>query len=218
MKKKIIIIGGGSLLNVCSEIIKLNKYHIYGYVNDSITIYPNTFKLKYLGNIKSLTKNHINKYKFVIAIGDNFIRMKAYKFLLNKFKKINLVNLIHPSVLIGHNVKMGQGNIFCPNTNININTQIGNLCIFNSKNSIDHDNLIENFVSTGPGVTTGGHVIIKNSVFLGINSSVKNNITMDQNSILAGGSFLRKNAKKNSIYSGVPSIFLKKRKPSDKYL
>lgn len=218
MKDRIIIIGGGSLLNVCSEIIKLNKNQIYGYINNNISIYPNTFKVKYLGNIKSLTNNHINKFKFILAVGDNFKRMETYEYLLNKFKKIKLVNLIHPSVLIGHNVKIGHGNIICPNTNININTQIGNFCIFNSNNSIDHDNLISNFISTGPGVTTGGHVIIKDSVFLGMNSSVKNNITMDKNSILAGGSFLRKNAKKNSIYSGVPSKFLKKRKSSDRYL
>lgn len=218
MKDKIIIIGGGSLLNVCSEIILLNKNQIYGYINDKISVYPNIFKAKYLGNIETLNKKHVKNFKFIFAIGDNFIRMKTYKYLINKFKKIKLVNLIHPSVLIGNNVKIGHGNIICPNTNININTQIGDFCIFNSKNSIDHDNLISNFVSTGPGVTTGGHVIIKDSVFLGMNSSVKNNIILNNNSILAGGSFLRENAKKNSIYSGVPSKFLKKRKPSDRYL
>ena len=165
MKDKIIIIGGGSLLNVCAEIIKLNKNHTHGYINDKKSIYQNTFKVKYLGNIKTLTKHHFLKYKFVLAIGDNFRRMKTYKYLLNKFKKINLINLIHPSVLIGQNVKIGKGNIICPNTNINLNTKIGNLCIFNSKNSIDHDNIIANFVSTGPGVTTGGHVIIKDQFF-----------------------------------------------------
>jgi sugar O-acyltransferase (sialic acid O-acetyltransferase NeuD family) len=218
MKDKIIIIGGGSLLNVCVEIIKLNKNHTHGYINDKKSTYQNIFKVKYLGNINTLTKNHFLKYKFVLAIGDNFRRMETYKYLLNKFKKINLINLIHPSVLIGQNVRIGKGNIICPNTNINLNTKIGNLCIFNSKNSIDHDNIIANFVSTGPGVTTGGHVIIKESVFLGINASVKNNIILDKNSILAGGSFLRKNTKKNSIYTGVPSKFLKKRKPGDKYL
>lgn len=218
MKNKIIIIGGGSLLNVCAEIIKLNKDHIHGYINDKMSIYQNTFKVKYLGNIKILNKNHTHRFKFVLAIGDNFRRMNTYKYLINKYKKINLINVIHPSVLIGQNVRLGEGNIICTNTNINLNTQIGNLCIFNSKNSIDHDNSIANFISTGPGVTTGGHVIIKDSVFLGINASVKHNTTLEKNSILAGGSFLRKNAKKNSVYSGVPSKLIKKRKQGDKYL
>ena len=133
MKDKIIIIGGGSLLNVCAEIIKLNKDQTHGYINDKLSIYQNTFKVKYLGNIKTLTKNHIQKFKFVLAIGDNFRRIKTYKYLLNKYKKINLVNLIHPTVLIGKNVRLGEGNIVCANTNINLNTKIGNLCIFNSK-------------------------------------------------------------------------------------
>ena len=62
MKDKIIIIGGGSLLNVCAEIIKLNKDQIHGYINDKLSIYQNTFKVKYLGNIKTLTKNHIQKF------------------------------------------------------------------------------------------------------------------------------------------------------------
>ena len=219
MKNKLIIIGDGSLLNVCAEIAYLSKkFYSVGYMSEKETIYRNIFNIKYLGSIKNLSSKDIKKFKFILAIGDNFIRYKIYQTLLKKFSQINFINLNHPSVIFAKNIQIGKGNIFCANSNININVQIGNFCIFNSRNSIDHDNTISDFVGTGPGAVTGGHVTIKKFSFMGINSCIKNNIIMNENSILAGGSFLRKNAKKNSVYSGVPARFLKKRSTGEKYL
>ena len=219
MKNKLIIIGGGSLLNVSAEIVFLSKkINLVGYISEKKTPYKNIYNIKYLGSMNDISNKQIEKFEFILAVGDNFLRYKIYKKLLKKFNKISFVNLIHPSVIISKNTKIGKGNIICGNSNININTQIGNFCILNSRNSIDHDNEISDFVGTGPGVTTGGHVVINKFSFLGINSSIKNNIIINENSIVAGGSFLRKNTKKNSIYSGVPAKFLKERLVGEKYL
>ena len=77
---------------------------------------------------------------------------------------------------------------------------------------------MESFSSTGPGAITGGNVKLKNFSHLGIGCVVKNNIVINENVICGGKSYVNKSCKKNSVYFGVPSKFIKSRKLGQKYL
>ena len=75
----------------------------------------------YLGHEDTYTAE--DKDFLLIAIADVNTRDLLYRKLKNK--NYNFFNYIHESVIIGEDVKFGEGNIVCPNsvltTNININ-------------------------------------------------------------------------------------------------
>ena len=70
------------------------------------------------------------------------------------------------SSIISSNVKIGKGSVILQNAVINSGTKIGEHCIINTSCSVDHDNIFEDFSSTGPRVTTAGKVNTKSFLLL----------------------------------------------------
>ena len=71
---------------------------------------------------------------------------------------VNLPVLIHPSAIIGEQVEMADGTVIMAGVIINSCTKIGRGCIINTASTIDHDNIIEDYVHISPGVHLAGNV------------------------------------------------------------
>lgn len=219
--KKIVIFGsGGHAKVILSEILKFKKkYEFFGFVDNSkkigsTIIEINKKKFKILNTKKIKNKN----FHGIIGIGDNYLRYKEFLKIGKIFKNIKWESIISKDSQINPNTKIGKGSVVLSNTFISTGTEIKDHCIINSSNSIDHDNIFNNFSSSGPGVITGGTVHVDKFSHLGIGCIVKNNISIKENVICGGKSYINKNCKKNSIYFGIPSKFKKFRKLGEKYL
>ena len=93
---------------------------------------------------------------------------------------------------------------------INTGTKIGKHCIINTKSSLDHDNIIENYVHISPGATLAGTVHIKEKTWICAGATIINNITIAKNNIIGAGSVVIKDInKEDSIYVGVPTRKIK---------
>ena len=57
--------------------------------------------------------------------------------------------IISKNAKISINVKIGDGTVVISGSSINIGSKIGSHCLINSSSSIDHDNIFEDFSSTG---------------------------------------------------------------------
>ncbi len=216
MKKKIVIFGsGGHSKVVFSEIIKLKKYIILGFIDDLqhkrkkiITFRNKTYYN--LGKIEDLIKSNKDKKKSknnfygIIGIGSNNIRNK----IVNKVSKIDKLfkweSIISKDCILNGDVKIDEGSLVLSGVIINTQSKIGKHCIINTSSSIDHDNHFKNFSSCGPGVITGGNISIGEKSHLGIGSVVKNGIKIGKNTIIGGNSFVNKGCADNSLYYGVP--------------
>lgn len=218
--KNIIIFGNGNHSKVVfSEILKLKEYNILGFIGTStkkklIIKYRNK-KYFNLGTNKIL-KNYNNLYG-VIGVGDNYVRKKIYK-EIKILKKIKWAKIISKNSILNGNVKIGPGSIIISGSIINNGAKIGSHCIINTSSSIDHDNVFENFSSSGPSVTTGGNVKVCQFSHLGIGSTIKHGVTIGANTIIGGKSFVNKDCLKNKIYFGVPAKIFKNRKLGNTYL
>ena len=87
---------------------------------------------------------------------------------------------------------MKRGTVVMPGAIVSAGTKIGEFCIINTNSSIDHDNIFENYSSTGPGVTTGGNVELGQCSHLGIGSTVKHQISIGDNTIIGAQSLVLK--------------------------
>ena len=219
--KNIVIFGsGGHAKVILNEILDLkNKYNFLGFVDslkkngtEIVSMNKKNFRVIDIRNIKKK-----NLYA-IIGIGDNYLRYKNFKLLKDQFNHIKWESLISKNCIIKSNVKIGSGSVVLANSFVGSGSKIEEHCIINTSNSIDHDNNFKSFSSTGPGVITGGNVKVKKFSHLGIGCVIKNNIVINENVVCGGRSYVNKNCKKDSVYFGIPSKFMKSRKFGQKYL
>jgi acetyltransferase-like isoleucine patch superfamily enzyme len=90
-------------------------------------------------------------------------------------------------------------------------TKIKRHCLVNTGSIIEHENQLDEYSSTGPGVVTAGNVKIGELSHLGIGAVVKERVKIGKNVIIGGNSFVNKNCLNNSIYFGSPAKLVKKK-------
>ena len=194
MSKDVIIIGAGGHAKVIADIIYKSGDNLIGFLDDNLA---NIGKEIYLGKkVLGTTKNY-----FIIGIGNNSIRKK-----INNENNLKLYTAIHPSAIIAQDVKIGIGSVIMAGVVINPGTVIGKNCIINTCSSLDHDNLLEDYVHISPGAHLAGTVSVKEGTWICTGAIIKNNITIGKNNIIGAGSVVIKDIiDENTTYIGVPA-------------
>ena len=201
MSKDVIIIGAGGHAKVIADIVKKNNDNLLGFLDDNEEIqnqiiYDNK---KVIGKIDECI-NYDDVY-FIIGIGSNKVR----KMLSEKYN-LNWYTAIHPSAIIADEVLIGPGSVVMPGAIINPGSRIGMHCIVNTKVSVDHDNIIEDFVHISPGATLAGTVHIKEGTWICAGATIVNNIIIEKDNIIGAGAVVIRNIlDTNHTYIGVPA-------------
>jgi sugar O-acyltransferase (sialic acid O-acetyltransferase NeuD family) len=143
--------------------------------------------------------------EYFIAIGDNFRRAEIHAALatygIRKFP-----NLISKSALISKDAGIGHGNFIGNFANIGPRSQVGNFTVINTRASCDHENVLADYCMLSPGATTGGKVHIGRYSFIGMNSVVRQGITIGENCLVGALSYVNKPVEDNSVSWGLPAI------------
>ena len=87
---------------------------------------------------------------------------------------------------------------------INSSSRIGKGCIINTSSSLDHDNVIENYVHISPGVNMAGTVKVGKGSWIGIGSVVSNNVNICSDCKVGAGAVVVKDITEPGTYVGVP--------------
>tara|TARA_B110000459_G_C16553009_1_gene467662 strand:- start:326 stop:970 length:645 start_codon:yes stop_codon:yes gene_type:complete len=209
IKNNLYIIGSGDHAKVIySEVSNIKRFSFKGFINkillnEKIFKFDKNLKLKEISKISNIKKLILNNY-FIVAIGKNNLRKKIVLDLEKKYKNIKWAKVISLKSNIDKSVTVGNGSMIISGTTINIGSKIGKHSIINTNCSLDHDNLIKDYVNCSPGVVCAGNVTVLDDVFIGMNTSVKQNTTINSNTIIGAHSYVNKNCRKNSTYYGVP--------------
>lgn len=149
--------------------------------------------------------HHIfQKYdEVIVATGDNDLREKKILQLIDM--NIQLATIIHPTASISSYVKISSGCTILAHVAININAHIGIGCIVNTGTIIEHDCIVKNFVNICPAVAMAGHVVIGNKTFMGIGSTVIDDITIGDNVTIGAGATVIGSIPDNSVAVGIPA-------------
>lgn len=208
MQKRVIVIGASGHARVISDIIKLSNDELVGFLDDNQDIQGNEiFDNKIV--LGTTSEEDVLKYKdcyFIIGIGSNRIR----KLIAEKYPNLKWYTAIHPSAIIGSYVEIGEGTVIMPGVVINTGTKVGNHCIVNTCVSLDHDNILEDYVHISPGSHLAGTVTIKESTWICSGVTIINNVTIEKNNIIGAGATVIDNIEEeNNTYVGVPVRKLK---------
>jgi sugar O-acyltransferase (sialic acid O-acetyltransferase NeuD family) len=219
--KNIIIIGGGNQAHYTIDIIeKEAKYNIVGIIDSIHDIGSEKFGYKILGrqeDIIQITKQY-QVYGGLITIGDNWGRYKISNQILSLIPNFKFVNAIHPSVIIGNNVKIGIGVTAMAGVIFNPRSIIGNFTFFATGAQIEHDCVISDFASISAGSLTGGHVKLGKFSALTLGVTVLDRLEIGENTVVGAGSLVLKNLPDNVLVYGNPAKIIRNRIIGEKFL
>jgi sugar O-acyltransferase (sialic acid O-acetyltransferase NeuD family) len=142
------------------------------------------------------------EYKLFAPVANNKLREKIYLEGIKKgYKFISYVSnkCTDFAQSIGENCFILEDNTLQPFTTI------GNNVILWSGNHIGHHGIIEDNVFFTSHVVMSGHCHIKKGAFLGVNSTLRDGITIGENSIVGMGSVVTKSIPDNETWIGSPA-------------
>jgi len=139
----------------------------------------------------------------VVAIGLIDTKVAVCNQLKNKGAQF--LNLIHPSTILGPNIKMGEGNVICPNCVLTTDITIGNFNHFNVATTIGHDVVIgsHNTLSAHGDIT--GFVTLGDENFLGSRVSIIPGKKVGSRNKISAGSVIFRNVGNEMLVMGNPA-------------
>jgi sugar O-acyltransferase (sialic acid O-acetyltransferase NeuD family) len=219
--KNIVIIGGGNQAHYTIDIIeKEGKYNVVGIIDSIHEVGSDRFGYKILGrqeNIAEIIKQH-QIQGGLITIGDNWIRHIVSNQILNLVPNFEFVNAIHPSVIIGNNVKLGVGITAMAGVIFNPKSEIGNFTFFATGAQIEHDCVISDFASVSAGSVTGGYVKLGKFSALTLGVTVLDRLEIGENTVVGAGSLVLKSLPSDVLAYGNPANVIRKRAIGEKFL
>ncbi len=151
---------------------------------------------------KPLSEFDPKKYKMMVAIGDSKSRFD----IVQKLPKETIYfTFIHPTALVlDKNIKIGEGSFIGAYSILTTNIKIGKHSILNRGNHIGHDCNIGDYFSAMPGAIVSGNVTIRDCVYMGTNSSIREKLSIPSLTTIGLSSSVTKNIEEPGKYVGCP--------------
>jgi len=132
----------------------------------------------------------------------NNLRKKIYEEGKNKGYKF--ISYVSPKATICDN-KIGENCFILEDNTIQPFTEIGNNVILWSGNHIGHHSKIEDHVFFTSHVVLSGHCHVKERAWFGVNSTIRDFVTIGEGCLVAMGSMITKSTENDSFYLGSPA-------------
>jgi len=208
-----LIYGCGGQSKVVTELARSLDIVKIRYIEDRFS----ERKLEFLGSPVLHEMPSGYKGNFFIAIGDNSAREKIYF----KFKQSNpdakSISLIHPMSYVASTAQIEEGVFITALAYVGSECRVGK-GTFVSPSVISHESVLGEFCSIAPGVVVAGGTTVGNRSAILVGASLKNDISIGDDCVIGGSSFVRTNVPNNSVYYGVPAKFIRTREPHESYL
>lgn len=210
MSRKIVIVGAGSVgghIASNADLYGLGD-RILGFVDDDLTKHGQVFcGYKVIESIDWLLTQ--NEYDVIIGIAFPKVKQVLMK-KLSTNSSLSYPVIIANNAWISNDCRFGQGAIIYPGTSINYGSKIGDFVVMNMNCAVGHDSQIGDYSSLAPGVCLGGRTYIGEGVEIGINSSTKQFVRINDNAVVGGQSMVINDVPSNQTVVGVPARVIRK--------
>ena len=204
---KTVIVGYSGHAYVVAESYIANGSNISFYADLNETS-KNPFDLAYLGFESAPNfKGWDLSFKYILGIGDNYLREKVAKLILSNSNILE--NVIDPHSVISKSANIGKGVFASKGVFVNAFSIIGNFSILNTGCIIEHECEIGTAAHIAPGAVLAGNVKVGNRSFIGANAVIKQGVIIGDDVIIGAGSVVLQNVGNNSKLVGNPGRLLK---------
>lgn len=147
----------------------------------------------------AVRSNHL----FICALGDPRQRV-AYATSMRQ-RGGQFINIIHPTVSIGRNCRIGQGCILCPHVVVTCNVTLEDFVVVNCCSVVGHDAVVGEGATLSPHCTVAGRVRLGGGVFLGSHASILPKAVVEDFAVVGAGSVVLRRAAAHTTVMGVPA-------------
>jgi len=114
--------------------------------------------------------------------------------------------LIHPTALVGHEVKIGQGCILGPFTQLSCDLQLGKHVAFGTHSNTAHDTRIGDFSQISGSCEINGKAVLEEGVFLGSHATILPDARVGAWAYVGAGSVVLRRVKTGVKVFGNPAV------------
>src|ERR1017187_182361 len=152
---------------------------------------------------KDVVWGTLTSRKFIVAIGDNRIRADVYRRLC----ELGLIPalVIHPSAVISHFARIGEGTMVAADVVVNPVARIGENCILNTGCSVDHDCRMGPHAHLCPGVRLAGVGGVGAGTTSGTGAVVIPSINIGEGCVIGAGAVVTTNLPPKAVAYGNPA-------------
>src|SRR5205085_2452144 len=95
---------------------------------------------------------------------------------------------VHPSALIGRNVRLGEGVVLLANTNLTCDMQVGDFTIFLTASGGGHDVIVDDCCQISSGCDIMGQARLGKCVMMGSGARVLPKVQVGDDAVIGSGS------------------------------
>ena len=202
MSKNVVIIGAGGHGRVVADTITLCGDNVVGFLDDNAL---SDDKIKVIGKNSDACKYCDGETYLFVAIGN----CKVRKEIMESLPDAKWYTVIHPSAVVSPSAVIGEGACVLPNAVVNNSAVIGKGVVVNSGAIVDHDNIIGNYSLLACGAHLPGSVSVGECCWVGVGSTISNNISICGNVRLEAGTVVVEDIREEGTYMGVPAKKIK---------
>ncbi len=204
----LIIVGAGGLGRetfswLSHEIQGKPGVRIKGFLDDNpqaLRDYP--YLVGVIGSIMDYRPN--TDESLILAILNPKIKKKIAESLIQKGAD-SFYTLIHPSALIGTNVRIGKGCIICPYCILTNDITIGNFVFINTNSTIGHDVTVGEYTSINGKTEITGNVTVGCQCLLGVGAKIIPGRKVGDSATVGAGSVVIRNVPASVTVFGNPA-------------
>lgn len=216
MAEQIVVVGVGGfgretldVIEAINAVAESPVWEILGAVDDS----PSDLNLKrleargipFIGNVAGVPA----AATVAIGIGSPKVRHMIHGQLAER--GFAFASLIHPTAVVGSQVRIGDGAIICAGVSIGTNVALGKQIHLNPHSVIGHDTVLGDFVSVNPNATVSGECTLNAEVLLGAGALILQGLKVGARATIGAAACVTKDVQTASTVVGVPAVPLQLR-------
>ena len=205
--------GPGSLPRIVAEAAEAIGRPLTGYLEVGGSPEPPVRPLARLGHDRRLADAaFLDEHDLVVAVQGP---ERAALCLALLERGASCPPLVHPSATISPSALLGAGTVVSAGAVVQQDASVGRFCLLNTACTIDHDNVLGDFVSVSPGAHTAGGVTIDEGAFIGLGAVIVNRVTVGARATVGAGAVVLKDVDAGVTVVGNPARPLVKARKGD---
>ena len=219
MDQKVIIVGGvGNGTVIAQAIVEANRrgfndLKMAGYLNDRTPVGDDIQGFPVMGTVtkESVAKFSAEGYKFIYVI----YRIDGQEERIQLFHEIglnetNLATFVHPLAYVAPDVIIEPGVVIMPYAMISAAVHLCMGTLIMTGATVGHDTVIGPNGHVASQAVVGAYLKIGKGVHVGLNSCIREELTIKDYATVGMGAVLTKNVGDKEIWVGNPAKFLRK--------
>lgn len=189
----LVIVGAGDHGQVVADVAQTAGRQVLGHLDDD----PSR------PNLLADDDPRLEQAQFIVAIGDNAIRLKVHERLLDEGR--TLTNVIHPAAVISPAATLGRGVFVGPLAIVNTQATVHDAAILNSAAVVEHDCVVGRAAHLAPAAALAGRVEVGERALVGVGAKVLPGVALGQHCIVGAGAVAVTDVPDYTTVTGVPA-------------